>query len=242
MLTEAPPQLRGVRKIVTLGDSITQGGGQPGGYVWLLQRYLEALYPGQGIQVVNAGISGHKSTDMAARFQRDVAAVKPDLVTLSVGVNDVWHGFYDFAAGKAIPGGDGPNGVPPAVYREKVSEMIRAAKAAGIRPVLLSATLVYEDPARPENRRIAEYNRILQSLAREHGVRYIDLFSAFRKPIIEFQRLAGPGVNLLTTDGVHLNGAGNQLMAAAILRGLGVSGRELSAARPAIDSALRTRR
>ncbi len=49
----------GVTRIVTLGDSITQGGGQPGGYVWLLDRYLNALYPATPITVVNAGISGH---------------------------------------------------------------------------------------------------------------------------------------------------------------------------------------
>ena len=53
-----PPLLSGVTRIVTLGDSITQGGGQPGGYVWLLDRYLNAAYPGTPITVVNAGISG----------------------------------------------------------------------------------------------------------------------------------------------------------------------------------------
>src|SRR5262245_56670156 len=110
-----PPALSGVRTLVTLGDSITQGGGSPGGYVWLMQKYLDGLYPGQ-IRIVNAGISGHKSTDMAARFKRDVLDVKPDMVTISVGVNDVWHGFFDFANQKPIPDGNGPNGVPLPVY------------------------------------------------------------------------------------------------------------------------------
>src|SRR5437867_12331161 len=85
---EPPKELKGVRTIVTLGDSITQGGANPGGYVWLLQKYLDTLNPNQAIRVVNAGISGHKSTDMAARFQRDVVSAKPDIVTISVGVND----------------------------------------------------------------------------------------------------------------------------------------------------------
>src|SRR5579871_3525949 len=83
-----PTALDGVRRIVCMGDSITQAGGQPGGYVWLLERYLNALY-GDGaasasgtaarIEVVNAGISGHKSTDMQARFRRDVLDKSPDL-------------------------------------------------------------------------------------------------------------------------------------------------------------------
>src|SRR4051794_31980867 len=84
--THAPPSsLKDVHRIVCLGDSITQGGEAPGGYVWLLRRYLTALYP--NIEVINAGISGHKSTDMLERFQRDVLDKKPNLVTISVGVN-----------------------------------------------------------------------------------------------------------------------------------------------------------
>src|SRR5688572_24409172 len=115
-----PPLLNGVSRIVTLGDSITQGGAQPGGYVWLLERYLKAAYPDTPIAVVNAGISGHKATDMQARFERDVLAAKPQLVTISVGVNDVWHSFRDFKARRDYTDGSLPNGVPLPVYVEKV--------------------------------------------------------------------------------------------------------------------------
>lgn len=241
-ISGVPKDLCGVRTIVTLGDSITQGGGQPGGYVWLLQRYLDALYPERGIRIVNAGISGHKSTDMAARFERDVLAAKPDLVTISVGVNDVWHGFFDFSAGKPIPLGDGPNGVPLPVYRQKVDEMIRAAKQAGARPVILSATVVHEDLSNRENARIGEYNYALRELARKHGIQYVDLFGAFRKVLSEYQKQAGKGINLLTTDGVHLNAAGNRLMAVTILRKLGVPATVLERAGPNIEAALKARK
>ena len=104
--------LSGVTRIVTLGDSITQGGGQPGGYVWLLDRYLNAVYPRTPITVVNAGISGHKATDMQARFERDVLAAKPQLVTISVGVNDVWHSFRDFKRGATTPTAACPTACP----------------------------------------------------------------------------------------------------------------------------------
>ncbi len=88
-----PPEIQNVlagkRKIVIVGDSITEGGKYPGGYVWLLQRYLSALYPaGKKIQIVNAGISGNKATDMQARFQKDAIDQKPDLVMINVGVNE----------------------------------------------------------------------------------------------------------------------------------------------------------
>src|SRR4051794_28866505 len=83
-----PKGLQGVHRIVCLGDSITEQGENPGAYVWLVRHFLNDVYPQEHIEVINAGISGHKSTDMLARFQRDVLDKKPDLVTISVGVND----------------------------------------------------------------------------------------------------------------------------------------------------------
>lgn len=48
---DVPPLLTGVHRIVCLGDSITQGGEGPGGYVWLVRHYLNALYPQQPIEI-----------------------------------------------------------------------------------------------------------------------------------------------------------------------------------------------
>ena len=85
-----PPEIQNVlagkRKIVIVGDSITEAGKYPGGYVWLLQRYLSALYPAGKIEIVNAGRSGNKATDMQGRFQKDAIDQKPDLVMINVGV------------------------------------------------------------------------------------------------------------------------------------------------------------
>src|SRR5581483_2334806 len=78
-------------KVAFLGDSITaQGWGNPAGYVKLVVAAFEA----NGIKItpVPAGIGGHKSNDMLARVDRDVLSKKPQWMTLSCGVNDVWHG------------------------------------------------------------------------------------------------------------------------------------------------------
>jgi lysophospholipase L1-like esterase len=218
-----PAQLRGVHRIVCLGDSITEQGAQPGGYVNLLQRYLTALYPSQSIQVFNAGISGHKATDMQARFDRDVVSRNPDLVTISVGVNDVWHGFYD-----DHPAGDGPKGVPLPVYREKVMQMVEAAKAAKARVVLVSPTLIHEDLTGPENAKLDRYVAEMRSIARETGSGFVDLNASFKELIKAYQKRAGRTSNLLTTDGVHMNAAGNRVMAYGILRGLGVPDKSIA--------------
>src|ERR1041385_5034001 len=173
--TELPPILRGVHRVVCLGDSITQGGEGPGGYVGLFRHYLNALYPEQDITVINAGISGHKSTDMLARFQRDVLDKKPDLVTISVGVNDVWHGFYD-----NHPQGDGPKGVPLEEYRKNVEEMMTMAEKANVKVVLLSTTVIHEDLRHRENAKLVGYNAALQDLARRHKALFVDYQKPFQ--------------------------------------------------------------
>ena len=225
-----PVPLRNVRRIVCLGDSITQGGESPGGYVWLLRRYLAALYPDQNIEVINAGISGHKSTDMVARFQRDVLDQKPDLVTISVGVNDVWHGFYDNHAR-----GDGPRGVPLDAYRRNVEEMVSRARAGGARVVLLSTTIIHEDLASPENNKLVGYNRALRQIARRHNVLFVDFQQPFQQIIRAYRTTTGARDLLLTTDGVHMNAQGNKVMAHTLLSGLGVSPAERARAQPAAE-------
>ncbi len=224
-----PPLLTGVHRIVTMGDSITQAGGRPGGYVTLLGEYLAAVYPSTPIEIVNAGISGHKATDMQARFDHDVIQARPDLVTINVGVNDVWHAFRDFQAHKDYPDGSLPNGVPLPLYREKLEAMITAAEDAGIKVVLLTPTVIHENLSSPENQRLAGYIDAMKVLGAAHHCPIVDLNAAFTTVIGAYRALAGPDRNLLTVDGVHMNPAGNQLMAWQILRGLGVPEADLEA-------------
>ena len=213
---EAPAALKDVNKIVCLGDSITQGGDGPGGYVGLVRKYLSTLYP--GIEVINSGISGNKSDDMLARFDRDVIAHKPDMMTISVGVNDVWHGFYD-----NHPLGDGPRGVPLETYRKNVETMLEKAKAANIKVVILSTTVINEDLKNHENAKIAGYNAALRDIARANGLLFIDFQKPFQALIKTYRETTGARDNLLTVDGVHMNVEGNKVMAHTILNGLGVS-------------------
>lgn len=213
-----PPLLQNVHRIVCLGDSITEMGEQQGGYVWLVRRYLNALYPQQNMEVINAGISGHKSTDMIARFQRDVLDKKPDLVTISVGVNDVWHGFYD-----NHPKGDGPRGVPLDLYRKNVESMVEQALAAGAKVVMLSTTVIGEDLANGENAKAEAYNAALRDIANKHHLTFVDYQKPFRALIRDYRKTTGGQDLLLTIDGVHMNGEGNKVMAHTLLTGLGIS-------------------
>ncbi|MBE9094171.1 SGNH/GDSL hydrolase family protein [Tychonema sp. LEGE 07203] len=226
-----PPEIQkvlaGKRKIVTVGDSITEAGKYPGGYVWLLQRYLNALYPDRQIEIVNAGISGNKATDMQARFQKDAIDKHPDLVTINAGVNDVWHAFFDFQNLQFYPQGNLATGVSLTEYIDKITQMVLAAKAAGIRVVLLSPTPIREILDGPENRRLQEYVAAMREIALKNQCLFIDLNAPFREVIGTYQKHAGKTLNLLAADGVHPNPSGYRIIAFTILRGLGVPAKDI---------------
>jgi len=216
---QTPPKiLENVHRVVMLGDSITQFGDGPGGYVWLVRHYLNDLYPSQNIEVVNAGISGNKSTDMIARFQKDVLDKKPDLVTISVGVNDVWHGFYD-----NHPMGDGPKGIPLDAYTKNVDDMVTRALATGAKVVVLSATVIYENLDGNENKKAKAYNAALKDIAKKHNCLFVDYQKPFRALIETYRKDTGARDNLLTGDGVHMNPTGNKVMAYTLLQALGIT-------------------
>src|SRR5580692_10445268 len=95
---EAPPLKKGER-IVFLGDSITEAGVSPKGYVTLIKNSLNEKHKDLGIEIIGAGISGNKVPDLQKRLERDVLMKKPTLVVIYIGINDVWHGESDPAKG-----------------------------------------------------------------------------------------------------------------------------------------------
>ncbi|QCK83060.1 hypothetical protein E5Z46_13115 [Geobacillus kaustophilus NBRC 102445] len=84
-------------RIVFIGDSITESGRwrdpeQIGyGYVRLIRDYLITAYPHRSFDVVNRGVSGNRIPDLLARWERDVIDLQPDIVSISIGINDVSH-------------------------------------------------------------------------------------------------------------------------------------------------------
>jgi lysophospholipase L1-like esterase len=81
-------QLKAGDQIVAIGDSITAGGG----YLRDIDAVLAAQYPKRKLPaVINKGISGQKAEDLVARFDNDIVKLKPAYVTISIGINDVWH-------------------------------------------------------------------------------------------------------------------------------------------------------
>ena len=203
--------LKNGQKIGFMGDSITQAGAEPQGYVTLVIRGLEA----NGIQVssIPAGISGHKSNQMLERLDRDVLSKKPDWMTLSCGVNDVWHGA---------------NGIPLEPYKKNITEIVEKCQAAGVKVMILTSTMIGEDAPNSNNQKLATYNAFLRDLAKKKKCRLADLNADMQAAIAK----AGPDHkgNLLTSDGVHMNPEGNRMMATGVLKAFGLSAKQLKKA------------
>jgi lysophospholipase L1-like esterase len=204
--------------LVILGNSITQAGVMPFGYVNQARNALAIFYPERKISLVNAGISGHKAPDMLDRFERDVLQYDPDWLAISVGINDVWHGFKD-----GHTRGGGPKGVPLELYRAKVTEMITLAQATGTKVALMTTTIIQENLSSIENQKLEPYNEAIHQLAQQYDCLLIDQNHAFKRVLEPLQKPGMNGKGLLTTDGVHMNEKGNWLMASTLLHAFGIS-------------------
>ena len=63
------------------------------GYAMLAASWLTALVPGSGLRFLNRGISGNRAKDLRARWQTDCLDLKPNWVSILIGVNDTWRRF-----------------------------------------------------------------------------------------------------------------------------------------------------
>lgn len=204
-----------------LGDSITAGGMRSNGYCRLVIRGLEAN--GIKAEPIGAGISGHKSNQMLARLDKDVIEKKPTWMTLSCGVNDVWHG----ARGIALPD-----------YKTNIVQIVDKAQAAGIKVMILTATMIKEDAENDLNKKLAGYNDFLRQLAKEKQCLLGDLNAEMQATIAAMKQAnpLPPGKNYLTIDGVHMAAAGNRMMALGVLKGFGLTEAQLAKAQQAWDA------
>lgn len=191
------------QKLVFLGDSITQA---DDGYVRIVESIISALIPDMKLTYVNAGVSGNRVTNMLERINDDVIAHDPNWVTISVGVNDVWHGH---------------EGVPIDVFRKKYDEMVKQlSKHTGTKLALFTTTVIGEELDNEDNVRVVEYNDHIRAVATKRKHLLVDMNEAFQTAISRWHKI---GTDLrLTVDGVHTNPIGAYLMAHTLAKAWGV--------------------
>ena len=195
--------------IVFFGDSITQAGVQPNGYISVLGNLIKDKGLSDQYQLTGAGIGGNKVYDLYLRMEDDVLAKNPTTVVIWVGVNDVWH--------KKSFG----TGTDPDKFEKFYHAIIKKLQAKNIKVLLCTPAAIGEktDFTNELDGDLNKYAAIIRDIAQKDNCALIDL----RKTFLDYN-LKNNSQNkdrgILTTDGVHLNDAGNKLVAEEMLKAL----------------------
>ncbi len=190
-------------KVVLFGDSITQQGVRPGGYITLMQQ------SSSDYELTGAGIGGNKVYDLYLRLEADVLNKKPDVVIIYVGVNDVWHKQTH------------QTGTDPDKFVSFYSAMIKKMQAQGIKVIVCTPAVIGEktDFSNAQDGDLNRYSQLIRDIAKQHNCALVDL----RKEFLAYNLAHNPEnkeSGILTTDRVHLNVAGNKLVAELMIEGL----------------------
>ncbi len=196
------------------GDSITDAGrGRQnddllgGGYAGMVASRFSAAFPTKGVRFLNRGVSGNRAVDLQARWDEDCLALKPDWVSIMIGINDTWRSFDS----------NDPTGT--AEYEAACRNILtRTHDELGAKLILLEPFLL---PV-PEDRLLWREDldpkiQALRGLSREFDAVYVPLDGLFAAAATR----RDPA--FWAPDGVHPTAAGHALIADAWLNAVGAA-------------------
>ena len=176
-------------------------------YVADVGALLGCAAPEMHLRVVNMGIGGNQIRDLAARWQTDVLDLKPDWVSVLIGINDVWRQF------------DSPEQpeehVPPEEFRQTYGQLISRTLPHVKGMILMTPYFMEPNRSDPMRRRMDEYGTIVHELAEAHSLTFVDLQSAWD----ELFRHMHP-CNI-AWDRIHPNQTGSMFIARQFLKAVG---------------------
>jgi lysophospholipase L1-like esterase len=202
--------------ILFQGDSITDSGRNKedtgfntsralgSGYPMLAGAELLEKFSGSNLKIYNKGISGNKVFQLAERWDKDCLDIKPDILSILIGVNDIWHklnGQY--------------NGTVEVYKRDYIALIERTKRALPqvkliiCEPFAIKGVKAVDDKWYPE---FYGYQKAASEIAEQFGA----IFIPFQNIYDEAQKQAE--ASYWTGDGVHPTLAGAQLMAHAWLQ------------------------
>ncbi|MCW3093376.1 MAG: hypothetical protein JWP81_4445 [Ferruginibacter sp.] len=197
------------------GDSITDGNRTRNsdwnhvmghGYQYIIASKLWYDFPAKGYHFFNRGISGNKVTDLAARWQKDTLELKPDVLSILIGINDVSafiNGDKKFSAEQFELG-----------YRALLIETKQALP--GIRLVLCEPFILpvgrVKEKWQEYSDEIEQRGQIVKRLSVEYNTVLVDFQNAFNKALTKAP------AEYWIWDGIHPMPAGHELMAIEWMR------------------------
>jgi len=209
-----PPFLKPHDTILFQGDSITDTGrrdspdGLGEGYVAQIRGWFQARHQGQGWKVLNRGVGGDRTVELRARWADDCLGLRPDVLSISIGVNDVWRLREEW---------NGQSYVSARDFETNYRNLLDQARAAGVgRFVLMSPTTIAEEADAELAALLDERAGQVRALAAEYGAVYVPARETLNRA------LAADRATRWTLDGCHPTVAGHALLASAWLEAVGL--------------------
>lgn len=205
-------------RLLFIGDSITDcgrerpvgegpWGGLGGGYVTQVDALLGANYPERNIRVTNVGIGGNTIRHLRDRWETDVTALRPDWLSVMIGINDVWRGF------------DHPNkpelAVPLEEFEAELDGLIARTRPQLTGLVMMTPFYLEPNPEEPLRARMDAFGQAVHRVAQHHQAIFVDVQAAFNRV------LAHTPTQALASDRVHPNHVGHMVIAQAFYRSVG---------------------
>lgn len=207
-------------RFIFIGDSITH----QCLYTQFVENFFYTRYPHLRLTFRNAGISGDRAADALDRFDDDIAAFKPTIATVLLGMNDGSYKDFDLPTFQA--------------YERDMLKLMGRLDAIKCRVILMSPTMfdhqawdkrIAEKPEYAKNRNVTNYNAVLayygkwaQETARKRGYLFVDLFGPLNT-FTNSQRKTDPAFTLIP-DAIHPEVDGQFIMAYSLLHQCGEPG------------------
>jgi lysophospholipase L1-like esterase len=193
------------KKVLFFGDSITQMGMDHGGYIKRIDSIIKAEMLDDKYETIGAGIGGNKVYDLYLRMEEDVLAKSPDIVVIYIGVNDVWH--------KAGAG----TGTDYDKFGKFYQAIVKKLQAANIKVIVCTPAAIGEktDYSNQQDGDMNLYSNWIRTYAAQNNLPLVDLRNIFHEYNLA-HNTTNADRGILTTDRVHLNATGNEVVAEAM--------------------------
>ena len=204
-------------KILCIGDSVTDCGRKypvgegndalGSGYVQYLHALIDSRHPEEHIRVINMGIGGNTSRDVRERYVRDALELRPDYVTVMIGINDIWR--------RMISVNDRENQISLDEYRESIDWICRKTVGCAEGMFLLSPIFMNTNPHDEMRTWTETYRQELKKTASGYAnVEYLDIQERFDRYFQHYHYSA------MASDAVHPNHVGHMIIADKIYENL----------------------
>ncbi|MFD1820789.1 Lysophospholipase L1 [Pseudarcicella hirudinis] len=193
-------------RVIFFGDSITQAGVGPTGYITKMKQILESQAAKDKYELIGAGIGGNKVYDLYLRLEDDVLSKKPDVVVIYVGVNDVWHKRTSLT------------GTDIDKFEKFYVALIKKFQTNNIKVIVCTPACIGErtDFSNDSDGDLNLFSQTIRNVAGKMNCPIVDLRKEFLAYNLENNK-ENKEKGILTTDRVHLNELGNQFVAEKML-------------------------